>query len=170
MLNFVEVYNRLLAELKQDLPNKFLLVGILSGGDLLAKRLAKDLTQDLAATNPSIEIGSLDISLYRDDINIEKALPNLESTVIPASIDDSYLIIVDDVIQTGRTVRAALDALSDFGRPKVIKMAALVNLENREVPIACDYSGAALAVTEEQQVSVLLSEVDEKDAIVISEK
>ena len=116
------------------------LVGIRTRGDVLAKRLAKVLEQ---ITNEPLRTGALDITLYRDDLmrHTVGAQPLVRRTEIPFSIDDQKILLVDDVLYTGRTIRAALDALIDFGRPKEIQLIVLVDRGHRELPIKADYVG-----------------------------
>ena len=116
------------------------LVGIRTRGDVLAKRLAKVLEQ---ITNEPVRTGALDITLYRDDLMRHTVGPQplVRRTEIPFSIDDQKILLVDDVLYTGRTIRAALDALIDFGRPKEIQLIVLVDRGHRELPIKADYVG-----------------------------
>ena len=116
------------------------LVGIRTRGDVLARRLAKQLEQ---ITNKPLRTGALDITLYRDDVMRHTVGPQplVRRTEIPFSIDDQKILLVDDVLYTGRTIRAALDALIDFGRPKEIQLIVLVDRGHRELPIKADYVG-----------------------------
>ena len=119
------------------------LVGIRTRGDVLARRLAKQLEQ---ITNVPLRTGALDITLYRDDVMRHTVGPQplVRRTEIPFSIDDQKILLVDDVLYTGRTIRAALDALIDFGRPRAIQLVVLVDRGHRELPIKADYVGKNL--------------------------
>ena len=165
MNTFEHAYNQLLLQIKSHAVPNLILLGIRSRGDILAQRIAKD----LITSGTPVEVGSLDISLYRDDFNLQKVFPKLQSTIIPPTIDNSNVIIIDDVIQTGRTIRAALDAINDFGRPKTIKMAALVDLGGRELPISCDFTGTKIDITPDQKVRIQLKETQEEDRLLILE-
>jgi pyrimidine operon attenuation protein / uracil phosphoribosyltransferase len=143
------------------------LVGIRSRGEHLARRLAEQLQQIAGRAVPT---GALDITLYRDDLMRHAVGPQplVRSTEIPFSIDDRLLLLVDDVLYTGRTVRAALDALIDFGRPQAIQLVVLVDRGHRELPIKADYVGKNLPTSRGESVQVRLEEVDGDDEVVIS--
>jgi pyrimidine operon attenuation protein / uracil phosphoribosyltransferase len=143
------------------------LVGIRTRGDVLAKRLAKALLQ--IADGP-VPTGALDITLYRDDLmrNPVGPQPLVRSTEIPFSIDDKKILLVDDVLYTGRTIRAALDALIDFGRPKEIQLIVLVDRGHRELPIKADYVGRNVPTSLKESVQVRLSETDGLDEVSVS--
>ena len=143
------------------------LVGIRSRGEHLARRLAEQLQQIAGRALPT---GALDITLYRDDLMRQAVGPQplVRSTEIPFSIDDRIILLVDDVLYTGRTVRAALDALIDFGRPKAIQLVVLVDRGHRELPIKADYVGKNLPTSRRESVQVRLEEVDGDDEVVIN--
>jgi pyrimidine operon attenuation protein / uracil phosphoribosyltransferase len=143
------------------------LVGIRSRGEHLARRLAEQLRQIAGRALPT---GALDITLYRDDLMRHAVGPQplVRSTDIPFSIDDRILLLVDDVLYTGRTVRAALDALIDFGRPQAIQLVVLVDRGHRELPIKADYVGKNLPTSRRESVQVRLEEVDGDDEVVIN--
>jgi pyrimidine operon attenuation protein / uracil phosphoribosyltransferase len=143
------------------------LVGIRSRGEHLARRLADQLQQIAGRAVPT---GALDITLYRDDLMRHAVGPQplVRSTDIPFSIDDRILLLVDDVLYTGRTVRAALDALIDFGRPQAIQLVVLVDRGHRELPIKADYVGKNLPTSRGESVQVRLEEVDGDDEVVIN--
>jgi pyrimidine operon attenuation protein / uracil phosphoribosyltransferase len=143
------------------------LVGIRSRGEHLARRLAEQLQQIAGRAVPT---GALDITLYRDDLMRHAVGPQplVRSTDIPFSIDDRILLLVDDVLYTGRTVRAALDALIDLGRPQAIQLVVLVDRGHRELPIKADYVGKNLPTSRGESVQVRLEEVDGDDEVVIS--
>ena len=144
------------------------LVGIRTRGDVLAKRLAKVLEQ---ITSDPVRTGALDITLYRDDVMRHTVGPQpiVRRTEIPFSIDDQKILLVDDVLYTGRTIRAALDALIDFGRPKEIQLIVLVDRGHRELPIKADYVGKNLPTSSSQSVQVHLMETDGRDEVEIQE-
>lgn len=118
-----------------------------------------------ASSGISIPLGTLDISMYRDDIGIRKTLPAIHETDIPFDINNKAIILVDDVLHTGRTIRAALDAITDYGRPAMIKLAVLVDRGQREFPIQADYIGEICHVSENEHVSVSWRELEGVDAV-----
>ena len=141
-------------------------VGIRTRGVPLARRLARALKE---INGDDVPTGALDITLYRDDLMRHPVGPQplVRRTEIPFSIDDRKIMLVDDVLYTGRTIRAALDALIDFGRPRVIQLIALVDRGHRELPIKADYVGKNLPTSLKQSVQVRLQEIDGTDEIVI---
>ena len=142
------------------------LIGIRTRGVPLARRLARALKE---INGDDVPTGALDITLYRDDLMRHPVGPQplVRRTEIPFSIDDRKIMLVDDVLYTGRTIRAALDALIDFGRPRVIQLIALVDRGHRELPIKADYVGKNLPTSLRQSVQVRLQEIDGTDEIVI---
>jgi len=142
------------------------LIGIRTRGAVLAKRLAAEIE---AIEGRPIPVGALDITLYRDDLSLIAPNPILHATEIPFDITDLSLVLVDDVLFTGRTVRAALDALIDLGRPTAIQLAVLVDRGHREVPIRADYVGKNIPTSLKERVEVRLQEADGKDEVVIEE-
>ncbi|MBN1545360.1 MAG: bifunctional pyr operon transcriptional regulator/uracil phosphoribosyltransferase PyrR [Syntrophaceae bacterium] len=140
------------------------LIGIRTGGIYLAQRLQKKIS---AIEKIDLPMGILDITLYRDDLLTSKKKPRLEKTDIPFSLDAKKVILVDDVLFTGRTIRAAMDALIDFGRPKLIQLAVLIDRGHRELPIRADFVGKNLPSSLWEAVSVRLTEKDGKDEVVI---
>lgn len=140
------------------------LVGIRTRGVPLAQRLAARLQ---AAVGTEIPVGTLDINLYRDDLSTIADHPVLRKTEIPFPVDGRKVILVDDVLFTGRTVRAALDGIVDLGRPAFIRLAVLVDRGHRELPIAADIVGRTVETTPQQKVRVHLEEVDGKDEVVL---
>lgn len=143
------------------------LVGIVRRGATLADRIAALLNHNGVVPVP---VGTLDISSYRDDSKGKPGDPRLLGRNIPFSLDEQNLVLVDDVLYTGRTVRAALTALTDLGRPRCIELAALVDRGERELPIRPDYVGKNVTAPEGQRVYVKLNEVDGIEAVVISEQ
>ncbi|WLR43604.1 bifunctional pyr operon transcriptional regulator/uracil phosphoribosyltransferase PyrR [Bacillus carboniphilus] len=146
-----------------------ILVGIKTRGIYLAKRLSERIEQ---IEGSSIGVGELDITLYRDDLTTKTSdqQPVVNGSNIPFEIDDKTVIIVDDVLYTGRTVRAAMDALMDIGRPSQIQLAALVDRGHRELPIRADYVGKNIPTSSLEKIVVELKEVDELDQVTIHEK
>jgi pyrimidine operon attenuation protein/uracil phosphoribosyltransferase len=130
----------------------------------IAERLAADLKAISAVEVPT---GALDITLYRDDLMGHAAgtQPVIRRTEIPFSIDDRVILLVDDVLFTGRTIRAAFDALIDFGRPRAIQLVALVDRGHRELPIRADYVGRNIPTSRQQTVQVRLKEIDGRDEV-----
>jgi len=145
------------------------LVGVRSRGVPIAHRIADDLKK---ITGHDIAVGALDITLYRDDL-MRQAIgpqPIVRRTEIPFSIDDRTIVLVDDVLFTGRTTRAALDALIDFGRPRAIQLVVLVDRGHRELPIKADYVGKNLPTNPDESVQVRLQETDGNDEVVLQQE
>jgi pyrimidine operon attenuation protein/uracil phosphoribosyltransferase len=142
------------------------LVGIRERGVPIARRIAKQLHE---ITGSDVPTGALDITLYRDDLMRQAVGPQplVRSTDIPFDLDDRVILLVDDVLYTGRTIRAALDALIDFGRPKAIQLVVLVDRGHRELPIKADYVGKNVPTSRRESVQVRLEEVDGHDEVVI---
>src|SRR5204862_1983316 len=140
-------------------------VGLRTRGVTLARRLAAKIA---AIDGASLPVGTLDITLYRDDLGLRGA-PVVRATEIPFPIKDKTVVLVDDVLFTGRTIRAALDALIDLGRPKMIQLAILVDRGHRELPIRPDYIGKNLPTSRRETVAVRLTEHDGEDRVVIEE-
>ncbi|NPA15829.1 MAG: bifunctional pyr operon transcriptional regulator/uracil phosphoribosyltransferase PyrR [Deferribacteres bacterium] len=142
------------------------IIGIKRRGDVLAERLARKLEE---IEGKPIPVGALDITLYRDDLSTLSVAPIVRKSFIPCDINGKKVIVVDDVIYTGRTVRAALDAVMDYGRPQSVQLAVLVDRGHRELPIHPDYVGKVIPTSKDENVVVLLKEVDGVDAVGISE-
>ena len=142
------------------------LVGIVTRGDLLAKRLAEKIEQ---IEGTKVPLGKLDISFYRDDFATHFA-PEVHSTEIDFDMDGKDVVLVDDVLFTGRTIRAALDALMDIGRPARVELAVLVDRGHRELPIRADYVGKNVPTSTMEIISVKLAETDGEDAADLLEK
>ena len=140
------------------------IIGIRTRGAILAERLAQAIAQIGEAEIP---VGALDITLYRDDLTAIGPQPIVQPTELPFELSDLQIILVDDVLYTGRTVRAALDALVDYGRPAVIQLAVLVDRGHRELPIRPDYIGKNLPTAPEEIVLVRLAETDGVDEVVL---
>jgi pyrimidine operon attenuation protein / uracil phosphoribosyltransferase len=143
-------------------------VGVRTRGVPIARRLAAKI---LEIANEQVPVGALDITLYRDDLMRHAVGPQplVRRTEIPFSIDERRILLVDDVLYTGRTIRAALDALIDFGRPKSIQLVVLVDRGHRELPIRADYVGKNIATSRSQSVQVRLQETDGGDEVVLQE-
>ena len=149
--------------------NELALVGIRTRGVPLARRIARSLRE---INGDDVPTGALDITLYRDDLMRQPVGPQpvVRRTEIPFSIDDRRILLVDDVLYTGRTIRAALDALIDFGRPRAIQLVVLVDRGHRELPIKADYVGKNLPTSPHQSVQVRLQEIDGQDDVAIEEE
>ena len=143
------------------------LVGIRNRGAYLAKRLAEAIKK---IENEKVLVGILDITLYRDDLTLISQQPVVHKTEIDFDITGKNVVLVDDVLYTGRTIRASLDALIDLGRPKTIQLAVLVDRGHRELPIRADYAGKNIPTSQNETVEVRLLETDGKDEVVIVEK
>jgi pyrimidine operon attenuation protein / uracil phosphoribosyltransferase len=145
---------------------ELVLVGIPTRGAPLARRLAARIE---AFSGVAVDVGTVDITLYRDDLR-RQAVRALEPTVLPGrGIDDRLVVLVDDVLYSGRSVRAALDALRDLGRPKAVQLAVLVDRGHRELPIRADLVGKNLPTARSQKVAVRLAEVDGVDEVRVTE-
>jgi pyrimidine operon attenuation protein/uracil phosphoribosyltransferase len=140
------------------------LVGIRTGGVHLAHRMARRI---LDIEKEPVPIGELDITLYRDDLALRKNQPVLRKTSIPFNIADMTVVLVDDVLFTGRTIRAAMDGLIDLGRPAEIQLAVLVDRGHRQLPIKATYAGKNIPTSREEIVRVLLEEEGEDDRVVV---
>ncbi|MEK6714612.1 MAG: bifunctional pyr operon transcriptional regulator/uracil phosphoribosyltransferase PyrR [Candidatus Omnitrophota bacterium] len=143
------------------------LIGIRNRGVYLAQRLAGCIKK---IEDKDVSVGILDITLYRDDLTLIGQKPVVHKTEIGFDIDEKNVVLVDDVLYTGRTVRAALDALMDFGRPKTIQLAALIDRGHRELPVRADYVGKNIPTSKAEAVEVHLEDTDGKDEVVIVEK
>ena len=141
------------------------LMGIPTRGAPLARRLAQALRE---VEGVDIPVGTLDITMYRDDLRSQPTRPMERSQVPESGVDDKVVVLVDDVLYSGRTVRAALDSLADLGRPRTVRLAVLVDRGHRELPIRADYVGKNLPTAHAERVSVRLAETDGTDEVVIS--
>jgi pyrimidine operon attenuation protein/uracil phosphoribosyltransferase len=142
------------------------LVGLRSRGIELARRLSKKIKE---IERVEVPVGALDVTLYRDDLGKVGVQPVVRKTEIPFTVDGRKVILVDDVLYTGRTIRAALDSLMDLGRPRLIQLAVLVDRGHRELPVRADYVGKNVPTSQQEQVQVLLEEEDGVDRVVILE-
>ena len=141
------------------------LVGIPTRGSLLARRIA-DIISRIEGTD--VPVGSLDVTMYRDDLAQQPTRAPRPTDMPVAGIDGATVVLVDDVLYSGRTVRAALDALNDHGRPTAVRLAALIDRGHRELPIRADYIGKNLPSAKHERISVRLTELDGADAVTIS--
>jgi len=149
---------------KTDTIDDIVLVGIRTRGEPLAERIQSLIQKD---TEKDILLGALDITFHRDDFRERLVVPQVEGTHIDFSLDEKMVVLVDDVLYTGRTIRSAMEALMAFGRPKKIQLAVLVDRGHREMPIKADYVGKNIPTSDGEHVKVLLKEIDEKDAIML---
>jgi pyrimidine operon attenuation protein/uracil phosphoribosyltransferase len=160
--------NGLTSDIVSDIPSgvDIAVIGIRSRGEVLAQRLSGRLSKELSKDVPC---GTLDITLYRDDLNSPQgtAQPQVRTTEIGFDIDNKIIILVDDVLYTGRSARAAMDALIDLGRPRAVKLAVLVDRDGREFPIKADYAGYKSDAAPGELVQVFLNESDDKEEVVI---
>lgn len=150
--------------LEKDSLGDLVIIGIRSRGAHLAGRIAQAINKKL---NAEVPLGILDITLYRDDLTTISAQPIVRSTEIPFDLTDKKVVLVDDVLYTGRTIRAAMDELVDFGRPKNIQLAVLIDRGHRELPIQADYVGKTMPTKKKEIVEVRLAEADGKDEVVL---
>jgi len=148
-------------EKNKDLEN-IVIIGMRTRGAFLAERIAKKLKD---VEKKDVLIGALDITLYRDDFRTVNKQPQVQITDIPFSVDDKNIVLVDDVLYTGRTVRAALDALMDFGRPASIQLAILVDRGHRELPIKADFIGKNVPTAYGEEIRVHMKETDKDDSV-----
>lgn len=159
--------DRLYKAVAEALPNeeRIAVVGIRTRGETLARRILERMHSD----NPKrhIDFGVLDITFYRDDLSRRRGAPLVRATEIDFDIDDTWLLLVDDVLQTGRSIRAALDALHDFGRARNIRLAVLIDRGGRELPIAADFVGAKVKAAANSRVQLRLKENDGEEGVFI---
>jgi pyrimidine operon attenuation protein/uracil phosphoribosyltransferase len=161
-----KMVTRLSHEILEGNPNAddLVLIGIQTRGEPLSKRVHSILQKSASADIP---LGEVNITFHRDDFRERLVVPQVKGSDIPFSIDDKTVVLVDDVLFTGRTIRAAMDELFTYGRPAKIQLCVLVDRGHREIPIRGDYVGKNIPTSEGEHVSVLLKEVDGKDAIVL---
>jgi len=161
-----DLAGRIINETTENSARDIVVIGIRSRGEILAQRLAERLSGRLGG---QVYCGTLDITLYRDDLNSPhgSAQPQVRTTEIGFDIDEKVVILVDDVLYTGRSARAAMDALIDLGRPRVIKLAVLVERAGREFPIQADFAGFKTDIAPGQSVQVNLVESDGQDQVIV---
>lgn len=148
---------------RNEISAEIVLVGIQRGGVAVAERLAKNLSQ---IWNTTVPCGSLDVNMHRDDLG-HRAAPTVHPTVIPFDVAGKTVVLVDDVLFSGRTIRAAMDALTDFGRPQRIQLAVLVDRGHRELPIKADYVGKNQPTSPKEKVHVRLGISGAQDEVVL---
>ncbi len=158
---------RLAKEIISDGTENVALVGIRSRGVPLAELIAKKIEK---VQGKHVDVGSLDINLYRDDLSEVSEQPLVRPTELPFSITGRGIILVDDVLYTGRTIRAAMDALIDFGRPKFIKLAVIIDRGWREFPIQPDYVGKTVKTTQNQNIKVMVKPIDSENCVYVKEQ
>ncbi len=169
ILNEVEI-KRALMRLAHEIIEKnkgienLVFIGIKTRGDIIAKRLVKEIQ---AIEKISLPVGALDITFYRDDIDGKFPKPSAQQTEISFDIRDKKVILVDDVLYTGRSIRAALDEIIDFGRPKYLQLAVLIDRGHRELPIQADYIGKSIQTSIKEEVVVNLKEIDGNDKVIL---
>jgi len=153
----------LISDIKSENLKNPLFIGIQSKGVPLAKRVSSIINEKL---NLQIPVGILDISMYRDDIGKRKTLPHIHPTEIPFDLDDNPIILFDDVLHTGRTIRAALDAITNYGRPKLIRLAVLIDRGGQEFPIIANYTAKKITLqTQNDFINMSWKETDSEDAV-----
>ena len=167
--DFQRIVTRLAHEIleKNRGSENLVIVGIRTRGAFLATRLSKKIEE---IEGKEIPTGFLDITLYRDDFRTRLKQPAVEVTNIPFKIDEQNIVLVDDVLYTGRTIRSALDALMDFGRPALIHLAVLVDRGHRELPIRPDFVGKNIPTSIGEEVNVLMKEIDKEDKVLLVEQ
>ena len=154
-----------------DIPperiSSLIVIGIKTRGEYLGKRLVERISE---RTGKDVTFGTIDITLYRDDFENRKNWPRLRRTSIPDDVQGKNIILVDDVLYTGRTVRAAINSIMDYGRPASVKLAVLVDRGGRELPVQPDYAGISIETLDDEMVNVYLEEVDGREEIEITRK
>ncbi len=166
---FKRVISRITHEIleKESDLSSLVLIGIKQGGTFLKDRIKKLIEKE---ENIEVSSGDIDITMYRDDIFRVGYHPKIETSEIPVNLDDKVVILIDDVLFTGRTVRAAMDALFDFGRPKKIKLAVMIDRGHRELPIQADFVGKKIDTSKKEIVEVMFLEKDGIDGVFLRER
>jgi pyrimidine operon attenuation protein / uracil phosphoribosyltransferase len=164
--NFRRTVNRLAHEIveKNIGTDNLVIVGIRTRGEFLARRLAKKIEE---IEGKSVQVGILDITLYRDDLRGRLDQPQLKSTEILFDITGKVVVLVDDVLFTGRTIRSALNALTDLGRPALIELLVLIDRGHRELPIKADFVGKSIPTSLKQEIKVMMTETDPEDSVYV---
>ncbi len=163
---FTRLYKAVVSRFPKD--QKIAIVGIRTRGEVLARRFVEKLAED--KPNLTVDFGILDITFYRDDLSRQCGAPLVRATEIDFDLDDTWVLLIDDVLETGRSIRAALDALHDFGRPNFIRLAVLIDRGGRELPIAADFVGKKLKAPQGERIQLKLRETDgEESAYVVKE-
>ncbi|RLC75273.1 MAG: bifunctional pyr operon transcriptional regulator/uracil phosphoribosyltransferase PyrR [Chloroflexi bacterium] len=157
---FDGLYQAVVSHLPED--RRIAVVGVRTRGEVLARRFVDRLAKD--APDLSVDFGILDITFYRDDLSRRRGVPMVRATEIDFDLDDAWVLLIDDVIETGRSVRAALDALHDFGRPKFVRLAVLIDRGGRELPIAADFVGKKQKAPHGERIQLKLKETDGQES------
>ncbi len=160
------LYKAVLAKLPKD--EHIAVIGVRTRGETLAQRIVKRLREEQSGL--VVDHGVLDITFYRDDLSRRRGAPLVRATEIDFDLENTWVVLVEDVVHTGRSIRAALDALHDFGRAKVIRLATLIDRGGRELPIAADFVGKKVRVGENVRVQVRLKENDGKEGVYVVKK
>jgi len=155
-----------LADLIDD-PARTALVGVRTRGDVLARRIQENFRRTRGWELP---LGIVDITLYRDDLSQHGPNPLIRSTELPFDVDDKTILLIDDVLYTGRTIRSAIDQIIEFGRPRAIKLGVLIDRGLRELPIQADVAGVRIQTKPEDEVKVFLQEQDGRDEVILSRR
>tara|TARA_B100000315_G_C14595141_1_gene598476 strand:+ start:2657 stop:3202 length:546 start_codon:yes stop_codon:yes gene_type:complete len=167
-----EGINKVISRIAHEIVERYestenlVLVGIRKRGEFIANRLVENLEK---ITGQKISIGYLDVTFYRDDFRERLIQPQVKGTEIPFSIDGKIIILTDDVLYTGRTIRAAMNEIMDFGRPSAISLAVLIDRGHREMPVKADFVGKNVPTSENEHVHVRLEETDDEDAVYLVE-
>jgi pyrimidine operon attenuation protein/uracil phosphoribosyltransferase len=167
--NFRRTVNRLAHEIVERNigTENLVIVGIRTRGEYLARRLAKKIEE---IEGKSVQVGILDITLYRDDLRGRLDQPQLKSTEILFDITGKVVVLVDDVLYTGRTIRSALNALTDLGRPALIELLVLIDRGHRELPIKADFVGKSIPTSLKQEIKVMMTETDREDSVYVLDR
>ena len=160
-------FSRIIDDIPPDNLNSLVVIGIKTRGEYLGKRLVERISEQ---TGEDVTFGTIDITLYRDDFENRKNWPQLRRTNIPGDVQGKNVILVDDVLYTGRTVRAAINSIMDYGRPASVKLAVLVDRGGRELPVQPDYVEISIETLDDEMVNVYLEEVDGREEIEIIRK
>lgn len=165
---FRDALTNLFKSIESALPKgvPLAVVGIRTRGEILARRAARRLS---TVRGKAVDLGILDITFYRDDLSLRKGMPLVRATEINFDLDGKVVLLIDDVLQTGRSVRAAMDALMDFGRPRAIRLAVLIDRGGRELPICPDFLGAEVTAPTDKRVQVKLKEIDGQEGVFLVE-
>ena len=148
-------------------PQDLVILGIPTGGVPLARRIAERIA---SVESVDVPVGSLDVTMYRDDLRMRPARALLPTDIPPDGIDDKVVVLVDDVLYSGRTIRAALDAMNDVGRPRAVRLAVLVDRGHRDLPIRADFVGKNLPTSVAETVTVRLAEIEGEDEVLITDR
>ncbi|MFP4105244.1 MAG: bifunctional pyr operon transcriptional regulator/uracil phosphoribosyltransferase PyrR [Phycisphaerae bacterium] len=155
------LYAKVLSNMPKD--GRVAIIGIRTRGETIAGRMVERLREQ--APDVEINYGVLDVTFYRDDLSRRRNAPLVRATEIDFDVDETWMLLVDDVVQTGRSIRAALDAIHDFGRPKIIRLGVLIDRGGRELPIAADYVGETLDAPDTSRVQVRMKENDGEEGV-----